>query len=479
MTMTARNETSSGVIDPLMQRAQAAMRGFGVRGQESVDLAVRALAWAVYQPGNARRLAEIAVEETGLGDIESKVLKNRRKTFGTLRDLLRVRTIGRLDEDRQRGLVRYGKPVGVVAAVCPSTNPTATPVNKAMMAIKGGNAVIIAPSPGSWRASAATVQLMRDELAQCGASPDLVQILPSPITKVGTQALLEAVDLAVVTGSQNTVSRAMRSGTVTIATGPGNVPVIVDSCADLEDAAAKITTSKCFDNATSCSSENAVILLDDVYEAGLQALQNEGGWLCSPADREAIAGILWRNGTLNRDAIARDARSSVQMFGLPEAAAKARFFLVEESVVTGAGSFADEKLSLVLAVYRARDFAHALTLCQEILRVKGKGHSAGIHTRTPAHAQAMAESLDVVRILVNQAHCLGTGGSFENGLPFTLSMGGGTWAGSSISENLSAHHFINITHLVNTISTDRPSEADLFAPLWEQWPRRSDLSVRS
>jgi len=467
MTKSAEKETPSRIINPLMERARAAMHGFCDHGQGPVDMAVRALAWAVYQPENARRLAEIAVEETGLGNVASKVQKNRRKTFGTLRDLLRVKTVGLLEEDSKRGLARYGKPVGVVGAVCPATNPTATPVNKAMMAVKGGNAVIVSPSPGSWRASSETVAMMRNELTRCGAPPNLVQILPAPITKGRTQALLKAVDLAVVTGSQNAVSRAMKVGTVNIGVGPGNVPVVIDGCADLDDAAAKIATSKCFDNATSCSSENAVILLDDVYAAGLQALQECGGWLCSVAERKVIAEVLWQDGILNRDVIARDAKITASLFGLPEAAAKARFFLVEETAVAGPGSFADEKLSLVLAVYRARDFAHALALCEEILAVKGRGHSAGIHTNSPTHARAMAECLDVVRVLVNQAHCLGTGGSFENGLPFTLSMGGGTWAGNSIAENLSAHHFINVTHLVNSIPADCPSESDLFAPLWE------------
>ena len=155
--------------------------------------------------------------------------------------------------------------------------------------------------------------------------------------------------------------------------------------------------------------------------------------------------------------------------GLPEAATAARFFMVEEDEVGGEHGFADEKLSLVLTVYRARDFEHAKDICGRILRVKGLGHSVGIHTRDSAHASDLAASTDVVRVLVNQAHTFGNGGSFENCLPFTLSMGCGTWAGNTISENLNYRHFINITHLVTTIPEDRPSEEALFGDHWRKY----------
>ena len=171
-----------------------------------------------------------------------------------------------IEELPEKGLVKYAKPVGVVAAVCPSTNPAATPVNKAMMAVKGGNAVVIAPSPAGYGTTARTVDLMRAELRKGGHPEDLVQILPSPVSKELTQTLMEASDLVVCTGSQNNVRRAYSSGTVAIGVGAGNVPVIIDSTADLDDAAEKICASKIFDNSTSCSSENSVIILDDVYE---------------------------------------------------------------------------------------------------------------------------------------------------------------------------------------------------------------------
>ena len=248
----------------LVARGRDAMAAFAGLGQARIDEAVTALAWSLYKPENARALAEMAVADTGLGNVADKITKNTRKTFGTLRDLLRVRSTGVIEEDPARGLVVYGKPVGVVAAVCPSTNPAATPINKAMMALKGGNAVVIAPSPAGLSTSARTVQLARDELTRIGLPADLVQVLPQPVTKDLTQALMEAADLVVCTGSQNNVRRAYSSGTPAIGVGAGNVPVIIDESAELADAAEKIAASKCFDNATSCSSENALVILDSV-----------------------------------------------------------------------------------------------------------------------------------------------------------------------------------------------------------------------
>lgn len=456
-------------VADLVHRAKAAMEAYENTDQDRVDMAVRAVAWSICKPENARMLAERAVADTGLGNVESKVAKNVRKTFGTLRDLLRVKTVGVVEERPDRGLTVYGKPVGVVGAVCPSTNPSATPANKAMMALKGGNAIIVAPSPAGYRTSAATVELMRSSLVKSGHPADLVQALPPPATKAKTKRLAELADLVVVTGSQNNVRQAMTSGKVAIGVGPGNVPVIVDSSADLDDAAEKIAASKTFDNATSCSSENSLVVLEDIYEDAMQALRRFGGWRCTADERARIASVHWQDGGLSRRVIGKDASVVAEAAGLPEEASSARFFLVEEQSVEGKRSFSDEKLSLVLAVHRARDFAEAKEIAQSILEVCGKGHSVGIHTKDERNARSLAEDADVVRVLVNQAHTFGNGGGFDNALPFTLSMGGGTWANNVISENLNYKHFINLTHLVTTIPEDRPSEEELFGPYWSEF----------
>jgi len=457
------------VLDGLMGRARAAMANFADADQARIDEAVTAVAWAIYKPENAERLAALAVEDTGLGNVPDKIIKNTRKTFGTLRDLMRVKSVGVIEEISEKGLVKYAKPVGVVGAVTPSTNPAATPVNKAMMALKGGNAIIIAPSPSGWNTTALTVELMRAELEKIGAPADLIQVLSSPVTKELTGALMKAVDLVVVTGSQNNVRSAYSSGTPAIGVGAGNVPVIIDDSADLTDAAEKICASKIFDNATSCSSENSVTIVDAVYGGAIKALEAAGGYLCSSAEIAQVKDTLWKNGKLNRHIIAKDPDIFAEACGLPDAAKSAKFFMVEDQGVGPDRPFSGEKLSLALTIYRAEDFTAAKKQVQEVLDYQGAGHSVGIHTANADHYRELAEDLKVVRVLVNQAHTFGNGGSFTNGLEFTLSMGCGTWAGNSISENLNWRHFVNITHLVTEIPEDKPSEEELFGAHWANY----------
>ena len=457
----------------LVEKARRAIRAFtneiSTQGQARIDEAVTALAWSIYKPANARQLAQIAVDVTGIGEVESKVVKNQRKTFGTLRDLLRVKSTGIIEEIPDKGIVKYAKPVGVVGAVTPSTNPSATPVNKAMMALKGGNAIIIAPPPTAWAATEPAVEGMRRELARIGLPADLVQILPSPVTRDMTTRLMEIVDLVVVTGSQVNVRQAYKSGTPAIGVGLGNAPVIIDTTADLPDAARKIMLSKTFDHATSCSSENAVVLLDEIYERAIDALKAEGGYLAAPQERQRIVERLWQDGKLNRAVIAQGPDALIDVFELGAKAKGCKFVMVEE-VGTGKDyPLSGEKLSLVLTVYRATDFADAKRIVRDILDHQGKGHSCGIHTTNLAHARELAEEIDVARVLVNQAHTFGNGGGFDNGLPFTLSMGCGTWQGNSISENLNWRCFVNITHLVTTIPEDKPSEEALFGAYWAKY----------
>jgi sulfoacetaldehyde dehydrogenase len=459
------------VVDELMRRARTAFAAFRDVSQERADEAVRALAWSVYKPEHARELATLAVADTKLGNVPDKIIKKQRKTFGTLRDLLRAKSVGIIEEDKARGIVKYAKPMGVVAALTPSTNPGATPVNKAMMALKGRNAVIIAPSPLGYETTKRTVDFMRSALDAIGLPADLVQIPPPPVTKDLTDALMRAADLVVVTGSQDNVRRASMSGTPAIGVGAGNVPVIIDDSADLADAACKIRASKIFDNATSCSSENSVIILDSIYDKAIAAVREVGGYLCTGAEKAAIRQALWHNGKLNRNLIARDAKILAGAFGLPPAAERADFFMVEDAGTGKDHPFSGEKLSLVLTVYRVKDFAAAKEQVRAILDYQGKGHSCGIHTTDMAHARELAEDLDVVRVLVNFAHTFGNGGGFDSGLGFTLSMGCGSWQKNSISENLSYHHFLNITHLVTVIPEDRPSEQELFGPHWEKYGR--------
>lgn len=470
MTTTTADEAQRTVAE-VVARARDAQRRVEDYNQEQIDHVVRAVAWAIYEPKRARALAELAVADSGLGRVEDKVTKNRRKTLGTLRDLLAGKSVGVIREDPAKGITEIAKPVGVVAAVVPSTNPAATPANKAMMAVKGRNAVILSPSPKGASTCALLVELIHTELDKVGAPRDLVQFLPQP-SKALTYELMRQCDLVVVTGSQKNVRAAYSSGTPAIGVGMGNAAVIIDRSADLADAAEKIKRSKTFDYATSCSSENSVHIDDAVYDDAIKALEGQGGYLLSPAERDRLQQAMWPDGKLSAKVMAQPPAAVAELVGLDDPAARqAEFFLVADDGVGPDHPFSGEKLSVVLTVYRFHDLDEALDRIERTYDYQGAGHSCGIHTRDDEHAERVAHRLKVARVLVNQAHAFGNGGSFDNGLGFTLTMGAGTWAGNSISENLSYTHFMNITRLSRVIPEKVPIEDQLWGPYFERYGR--------
>lgn len=462
----SRSDAES-VVQSLLARARTAQRSYEKFTQSQVDEVVTAASWAIINPDNNRVLAELAVADTGLGNVEDKLNKNRRKTMGLLRDLRGAASVGVIAEYPERGLVEIARPVGVVAAVVPSTNPAATPANKTINALKGRNAIILAPSPKGQNVCKRFVEMIHIELDRVHAPRDLVQHLPAPVNKEMTQELMRQADLVVVTGSQNNVRGAYSSGTPAIGVGAGNVPVIVDDTADLDAAADKIARSKAFDNATSCSSENSVVILNSIYEPMLHALKSQGGILLNDEEKRQLQDAMWIEGKMNREIIARSAPTICRVAGLtrPEFAS-AKFLMVEEQ---GAGPdfpFSDEKMSPILTVYRVADFDAAFVTTRKILEYKGLGHSCGIHTTNDEHVMRLGLEMPVCRVIVNQAHCFATGGSFDNGLPFSLSMGCGTWGRNSISDNLNYRHYLNITRISRSIPHNEPTEEELFGAYW-------------
>jgi len=460
----AKDVDAKEVVGALMEQARAAQGAFESATQELVDEVVTAVAWAGYKPENAAALASLAVEDTGLGNVPDKIAKIQRKTMGTLRDLEGARSVGVIREDPEMGITEIAKPMGVVAALIPSTNPAATTINKTMMILKGRNAVIVAPSPKGARTCELAAEFIRQELGKVGVPLNLIQCLPRPLSKEMTAALMRQADFVVVTGSQSNVRAAYSSGTPAIGVGAGNVPVIMDDTADLEDAAAKIKRSKVFDHATSCSSENSVLIQEDIYPQALDALRRQGGYLLSPQEKEQLQRLMFGpNGKLTGKVTAQPPETIARLAGFhnPEAY-RADFFMVEEEGIGPEYPFSGEKLSVVLTVYKFKTFEEALEKVQRLLDYQGAGHSVGIHSKNEQHIQRLAHTAKVARVLVNQAHAFGNGGSFDNGLGFTLTMGAGTWAGNSISENLSYKHFLNTTRLARVIPPRVPTEEQLW-----------------
>lgn len=462
----ASPETIAAIAD-YVARGRAAQEIARQWDQVAVDAVVAAVGWAGFQEANARALAERAVADTRMGRVADKVAKIRRKTMGTMADLQGAVSVGVVDDNPATGITEYAKPVGVVAALIPSTNPEATPINKAMMILKGRNAVILSPSPRGAGTCALAVEMIHKELAKLGVPRSLVQFLPQPSKELSYE-LMRQCDLAVVTGSQRNVRAAYRSGKPAIGVGMGNAVVVIDSSADLADAAAKIKASKVFDYATSCSSENALVIDESVYEKMLGQLESIGGHLLSADETAALQSVMWVDGVLSRDVIAQPPHEIAAHAGLGPAAREAEFFLVEQDGAGPEHPFSGEKLSVVLAVYRYSGFDEAIDWVKRILAYQGRGHSCGIHTTDEAQALRLAEEIDVARVLVNQAHSVGNGGAFDNGLNFTLTMGAGTWAGNSISENLSYRHFLNTTRLARVIPAVVPTEESLWSDHWKR-----------
>jgi sulfoacetaldehyde dehydrogenase len=467
VTQAVASPETTATIAEYVARARAAQEVASLWDQTTVDEVVAAVGWAGFEESNARALAERAVADTGMGRADDKVAKIRRKTMGTMADLKGAVSVGVVGDDPATGITEYAKPVGVVAALIPSTNPEATPINKAMMILKGRNAVVLSPSPGGAGTCALAVEMVHSELAKLGAPLDLVQYLPQPSKELSYE-LMRQCDLAVVTGSQKNVRAAYRSGKPAIGVGMGNAVVVVASSADLTDAAAKIKASKVFDYATSCSSENALVIDESVYEAMLGELEAVGGYLLSAAETAALQSVMWIDGALSRDVIAQPPETIAARAGLGPAARDAEFFLVEPDGAGPEHPFSGEKLSVVLALYRYSGFDQAVEWVERILAYQGRGHSCGIHTADESQAGRLAEEIDVARVLVNQAHSTGNGGAFDNGLNFTLTMGAGTWAGNSISENLSYRHFLNSTRLARVIPADEPTEEGLWGDYWKR-----------
>ncbi|MEL7212144.1 MAG: aldehyde dehydrogenase family protein [Pseudomonadota bacterium] len=453
-------------LDAILARARAAQGRFEADGsQDRYDRAAQAVGWAIMEPARNRELAELAVQTTGLGNVADKITKNHRKTLGLLRDIQGVATFGIIKDDKASGITEIARPMGVIGAIVPSTNPAATPANNIINALKCGNAIVVAPSPKGVASCERLLQFIHAEFAKIGEDRDLVQMIPAPGSKEKTQRLMEQCDKVICTGSQNNVHRAQTCGTPAVAVGAGNVTVIVDETADLAAAAEKIRASKTFDNATSCSSENAVVVVDAVYDAFVAAMAQAGGALVD--DEAGIVAKLWPDGHLNREVIAQDAAPMIAALGLkgvvPEGT---EYIAVPTNGIGPDHPLSGEKLSRVLALYRAADFDAAVETTRALQLHQGAGHSVGIHSGDADRVMQLAKTIPTSRVIVNQAHTFATGGAFTNGMPFSLSMGCGAWGGNVIDENLHWKHFLQTTKIVREIPAREPSLDDVFASYW-------------
>ena len=377
----AQSLTPAEEIAALIKRSRAAQQQIEHYTQEQVDDLIRAMVWAVAKPGVAEEIAQFTVDETQLGNYDGKFLKIQRKTRATLMDIIDDKSVGILEEDPERNIVKIAKPMGVIGALAPSTNPEATPVIKAIHAVKGRNSIIVAPHPRAKLTNKKICDLMRDAIEKMGAPADLVIAIEIPSLETPNE-LMQQCDRVLATGGGAMVTAAYSSGTPALGVGVGNAVITVDDTADLDDAATKIHMSKTLDLAASCSSDNSVILVDSIYEPMLERLKAKGGYLCNAEEKEKLRNTIWDDeGHLNTAIVAQPAQKIASMAGLdvPETT---EFYIVIEEGWGKDFPFSGEKLSVVMALYRATDIDHAIELTNNIQSYQGQGHSCGIYSNS-------------------------------------------------------------------------------------------------
>lgn len=460
------------LIAEYLSRARAAQKIAATWSQERVDEVCVAVGWSVYNDENIRILAESAVAETGMGRVADKIAKHKNKVMGVLRDIRGVRTVGLMEIDQARGLRKYAKPVGVVGALVPVTNPTATPASNGLSILKGANAVIFSPHPKAKKSTILACTYMREALKKVGAPVDLVQVIEEPSIEL-TQELMRQVDLIVATGGGAMVKAAYSSGKPAYGVGPGNAVQLLCEDADADDAAQKIASSKSFDNATSCSSENSVVVHRAVWDRFLAGLAQEGGYLCNEAEKRALRHHLWvvgKNGqeNLNPAIIAQNADTIARGAGF-EVPPTTRFLVVIGEQPIESDRFFWEKLSPVLTALPCDSFEQGMSYVERITDLCGTGHSSGIFTFNDDYIEKMGVHMRSSRIMVRQPMVSGNGGAFFNGMPSTVTLGCGTWGNNITTENIHWKQFINVTWLAMPIEPNRPSDESIFGAYWERY----------
>jgi sulfoacetaldehyde dehydrogenase len=456
----AITDEQKAIAQDLLSRARAAMQAIEGWDQERADDLCRAVGWAMANERTFVELTQMSVDESKMGSAEGGPAR-RFKIVGILRDALRVKSIGVIEEIPEKGIVKYGKPAGVIAGLLPVTNPVVTMVGMVINSLKCRDAVIFSPHPASRRTALEATRILRAALGKQGAPPDIVQCIERPSIPLA-QELMSICDLTVATGGSAMVKAAYSSGKPAYGVGAGNATMIIDETADIAEAAMNTRISKTHNNGSGCSCDGNLLVEDSIYDRFLAQLHKEGGYVVSPEEKEKLQGVMWdAEGHRTLDTVARSADAIAQKAGftLPSGT---KFIIVPEQHIGKQHPFSGEKLSPVLSIFRYRGFDNVLCMAREIFEVGGKGHSCGIYSFDPEHVHRLALIAPVSRIMVRQPQVRGNAGSFTNGMPMTASLGCGTWGGNITCENISVKHFMNVTWVSQPIAEDKPSEREIF-----------------
>lgn len=472
----AREVTEQDIImiDGMVEKAKKAAAVIETYDQERVDRLCQAVAAALYDLKTWAPLCDEAVDETGLGDKVTKRNK-RNKLKLILRDCLRQRSVGVIEEIPEKGLVKYAKPVGVIASLVPTTNPCLTPAGQIIYAIKARDVMICSPHPRAKKVTMKCINIVRDVLEREGAPADIIQGIEEPSIAL-TQVLMQRCNLVIATGGRPMVKSAYSSGTPAYGSGAGNATVIIDETADtpekIREAARNSRISKTSDFGSGCSCDGNLVISDQIYDEFVAALQEEGAYLANEEEAEKLKAVMW-------DAEGHRLPGTVAISAVKLAEA-AGFTIPEDRkfiAVTGGGIehigkeflFSSEKLTTLLTLFKYEgEFENALDMMRKIFDVGGKGHSCGIYSFDDEHIHRLGLAAPVSRIMVRQPNNKGNAGSATNGMPPTSSMGCGTWGGNIVSENITLKHYMNTTWVARPIPEDMPALEELFGEFYHE-----------
>lgn len=432
------------MINEMIAKARVAQQAFEAYNQEQVDQIVREIGKVVYD--HAELLARMAVDETRMGVYEHKVAKNKGKAKVIWNDLRDKKSVGEISHNPETNIVEIAKPIGVVGAVSPTTNPIVTPMCNSMFALKGRNAIIIAPHPRAKKCSTYTVELINERLAQLGAPANLIQIISEPSVEL-TNELMQAVDVVVATGGMGMVKAAYSSGKPAFGVGAGNVQVIVDRGIDFNAAAAKMIDGRTFDNGIICSGEQTIIAHEDDYNEVIAAFEANGAFFVRDAEmHNKLKATIFEGAHLNKDVVGQSVETIAKLAGV-EVPAGTRVIILEAAGIGSADILCKEKMCPVMASFKYKTFEEAVQIAKTNLELEGNGHSAAIHSNDLEHIKYAGTTLSVSRLVVNAPSATTAGGSFFNGFAPTTTLGCGSWGNNSISENFTYKHLINISRI--------------------------------
>ena len=439
------------------RKAQEMIEGYD---QQQVDALVRALAKTIFD--NAEPLARMAVDETRMGVFEDKVKKNQGKARVIWSDLKGKKSVDVIRELPDQGMIEVAKPIGVVGAVTPTTNPIVTPMCNAMFALKGRNAILICPHPRAKRSSGEAVRLMREAIAALGAPADLIQIIQEPTVELSS-LVMQLCDICISTGGMGMVRAAYSSGKPAFGVGAGNVQCLIDRGVDIEKVVPMIIEGRRFDNGIICSAEQTAIISQEDYDRTVDQFVKDGAYYVSdPAQVDAIRLTVFPDGVMNKDCVGQNAAFVAAKAGIvvPD---DTKVLLVKVERYGFGEDLAKEKMCPVIAAYAYDTWEEAVQIARENLEVAGKGHSVCIHSHHKDHVLYAANVLPVSRFLMNQICATSNGGSFFNSLSATTTLGCGSWGNNSISENLSWKHLFNVSRIADVRAGSRmPTDEEVW-----------------